>query len=218
MVEPIPRRRYLGYVLAAPILVTAAELAAACPAAAQLPLPPSDLAGLLGLNDIMTAAALPASRLISVEVSQDGSVSFTLPRARVAQGTTATIAMLIAEEMSVPRTRVHVTLTDARPDLMFNQVTGGSNTTVSTHTPIRVAAAVARQRLLEAAATAFGSPVADLRLNAGLVTDGSGRSLAIGALATKAASRSTVAVAVELPQRESLAVIGHPATGSRARR
>ncbi|WP_406079288.1 molybdopterin cofactor-binding domain-containing protein [Micromonospora sp. NBC_00858] len=198
--------------LAAPILVTAAELAATSTTDAKLP--SSDVTELLGLNDVMTAAALPTSGLISVEVSQDGTVSFALPRAKVGQGITTSTAMLIAEELSVPRQRVRVTLTDAWPESVFNQVIGGSNTTASTYTPVRVAAAVARQRLLEAASATFGSPVAYLRLNAGVITDGSGRRLDIGALATKAASTSTVAVALELSRRECSTVTSHPATGS----
>ena len=65
--------------------------------------------------------------------------------------------MLIAEELAVPLDRVRVTLADARPELLFNQLTGGSNTTIATYTPIRVAAAIARRRLLEAAAAELGA-------------------------------------------------------------
>ena len=49
--------------------------------------------------------------------------------------------MLIAEELDLPVEKVQVTLAPARPELVFNQLTGGSNTTISTYTPIRVAAA-----------------------------------------------------------------------------
>ncbi|MGW4499106.1 hypothetical protein ACWENR_10890 [Micromonospora sp. NPDC004336] len=90
-------------------------------------------------------------------------------------------------------------------------MTGGPTTTISSCTPVRVAAVVARRRLLEAASAAFGSPVAGLRLDAGVVTDGSGRSLDIGALVTAAASTSTVAVAVELDPRDTLTVLGRSA-------
>ena len=60
--------------------------------------------------------------------------------------------MIIAEELELPVSKVKVTLADARPELLFNQLTGGSSTTTSTYTPIRVAAAVAKGALLEAAA------------------------------------------------------------------
>ncbi|MEV5555063.1 molybdopterin cofactor-binding domain-containing protein [Nonomuraea wenchangensis] len=219
--ETIGRRRFLGYVVAAPTLVAAAELVpsapAATPAAAVSPeaaaaagLPSPDLTELLDLNDVMTAAALPTSNLISVEVGTDGMVSFALPRAEVGQGITTSTAMLIAEELAVPLERVRVTLADARPELLFNQLTGGSNTTVSTYTPIRVAASVARLRLLEAAAAELGVPAAELRMEGGAVVGPSGRRLDIGALAAKAASTSTRQVSVELAPRAGFSVIGRP--------
>ncbi|MEV4170669.1 molybdopterin cofactor-binding domain-containing protein [Nonomuraea sp. NPDC049709] len=209
--DAIARRRFLGYVLAAPTLVAAAELDP--PPAAADPLPsaePLALPALLDLNDLMTAAALPTSGLISVEVHQDGTVSFALPRAEVGQGITTSTAMLIAEEMAVPLERVRVTLADARPELVFNQLTGGSNTTIATYTPIRVAAAIARERLLAAAATELGSAVGDLTLKAGVITDRSGRGVGIGALAGKAASTRTRQVSVALTPRASFTVIGRP--------
>lgn len=75
--------------------------------------------------------------------------------------------MIIAEELDLPVDKVHVALAPARPELMFNQLTGGSNTTVSTFTPVRVAAAIARKALLEAAAIELGSAVALLKSKEG---------------------------------------------------
>ncbi|MEV5897488.1 molybdopterin cofactor-binding domain-containing protein [Nonomuraea fuscirosea] len=207
--DAIGRRRFLGYVLAAPTLVTAAALDPVSPRPAAA-LGPAQLPDLLDLNDLMTAAALPTSGLIAVEVNRDGTVSFALPRAEVGQGITTSTAMLIAEELSVPVERVRVTLADARPELVFNQLTGGSNTTFATYTPIRVAAAVARLRLMAAAAAELGAPVTDLTLRAGTITDRSGRHVGIGALAEKAAGPRTERVAVELTPRRDFTVIGAP--------
>ncbi|TCO54223.1 molybdopterin cofactor-binding domain-containing protein [Actinocrispum wychmicini] len=204
----VDRRRFLGYVLAAPTLLTAAELEVPPTAHAQLPSP--DITQILDLNDMMTVAALPTSGLITVGVDQDGTVSFALPRAEVGQGITTSTAMLIAEELAVPLDRVRVTLADARPELLFNQLTGGSNTTIATYTPIRVAAAVARRRLLDAAATELGVAVTDLTLKAGVITDRSGHRIEIGALATKAASTRTRQMPVELTARPNFTVIGKP--------
>ncbi|MGW2299312.1 (2Fe-2S)-binding protein [Streptomyces violaceorubidus] len=75
---PWGRRRFLGYVLAAPTLMTAAQLVPASPARAGLPSP--EITELVDLNDVMRAAALPTSGLITVEVNPDGTVSFALPR------------------------------------------------------------------------------------------------------------------------------------------
>ncbi|MEI5098245.1 molybdopterin cofactor-binding domain-containing protein [Streptomyces sp. PmtG] len=217
--EPtLDRRRFLGYALAAPTLVAAAELVPAAPARADVPspdiasaeIPSVDITDLVDLNDVMTAAALPTSGLITVRVHDDGTVSLALPRAEVGQGITTSTAMLIAEEMDLPLERVRVTLADARPELLFNQLTGASNTTISTYTPIRVAAAVARGRLLRAAATALGAAVSELTLKAGVVTGPTGRSIGIGALAESAASVRTERVAVDLKPRDEFTVIGTP--------
>ncbi|WP_055573675.1 molybdopterin cofactor-binding domain-containing protein, partial [Streptomyces prasinopilosus] len=204
----VGRRRFLGYVLAAPTLTAAAHLAPASGARADIPSP--EITELVDLNDVMTAAALPTSGLITVEVGRDGTVSFALPRAEVGQGITTSTAMLIAEELDVPVDRVRVTLADARPELLFNQLTGGSNTTFSTYTPIRVAAAVARGRLLGAAAAAWGTEVTGLTLRAGVVTGPGGRSAGIGTLSERAASVRTERVAVKLKPRGEFTVVGRP--------
>ena len=72
------------------------------------------------------------------------------------------------------------------------------------------------ERLLAAASAAFGSPVTDLRLTAGVITDDADRRSDIGALARRAASRRTIAVTVELvvPRAADLTVVGHPPTAS----
>ena len=67
-----------------------------------------------------------------------------------------------------------MTLAPARPELLLNQLTGGSNTTFSTYTPIRVAAAIARQRLLEAAAILFGTTADRLTTTGGVISDALG--------------------------------------------
>jgi isoquinoline 1-oxidoreductase beta subunit len=192
-------------------LVTAAELGPAPPARADTPspgIPSADITDLADLNDVMTAAALPTSGLITVQVNKDGTVSFALPRAEVGQGITTSTAMLIAEEMDVPIEQVRVTLADARPELVFNQLTGASNTTISTYTPVRVAAAIARGRLLKAAATELGTATTDLTLKKGVVTGPTGKSLTIGALAEKAAGLRTQQVTAELKPPEQFTVIG----------
>ena len=87
---------------------------------------------------------------------------------------------------------------------MFNQLTGGSNTTVSTYTPIRVAAAIAKGALLEAAAIELGSVVALLKSKDGVITAPDGSSATYGELAEKAASPTTKKVDVQLKGRELL--------------
>nr|WP_274911471.1 molybdopterin cofactor-binding domain-containing protein [Streptomyces sp. WZ-12] len=205
------RRRFLGYVLAAPTLAVAAQLGEAAagptPAHAAAPSLP-ELTEIFDLNDMLTTAALPTSGLITIHLHTDGTASFALPRAEVGQGITTSTAMLVAEELDLPLEKVRVTLADARPELLFNQLTGGSNTTISTYTPIRVAAAIARKRLLAAAGELLGAEISTLTSKAGVITAPNGRSATYGSLAEKAASLKTVRVATDLKPRSEFSVIG----------
>lgn len=205
------RRRFLGYVVAASTLTVAAqigeEIVAPSEAAATVPSLPGP-AEIYDLNDMLTHASLPTSNLITIRLDSDGTATFALPRAEVGQGITTSSAMLIAEELDLPLDRIRVTLADARPELLFNQLTGGSNTTISTYTPIRVAAAIARGRLLEAAALELGEVIGTLTAKAGIITSAAGRSVTYGELAGKAASVSTAQVSVRLKERSEFTVIG----------
>lgn len=210
--DGIGRRRFLGYVLAASTLTVAAELGEAVlaptRAAAVVPSLPGP-AEIYDLNDMLTHATLPTANLITIRVDPDGTASFALPRAEVGQGITTSSAMLVADELDLPLDKVRVTLADARPELLFNQLTGGSNTTISTFTPIRVAAAVARGRLLEAAALELGEAVGTLTAKLGVITSTvTGKSLSYGELAAKAAGVSTSEVSVTLKESSEFKVIG----------
>ncbi|MFF0794450.1 molybdopterin cofactor-binding domain-containing protein [Streptomyces spiralis] len=208
----VGRRRFLGFVLAASTLTVAAELgeAALAPdeAAAAVPSLPGP-AEIYDLNDMLTHATLPTANLITIRIDPDGTASFALPRAEVGQGITTSSAMLIAEELDLPLERIRVTLADARPELLFNQLTGGSNTTISTFTPIRVAAAVARGRLLKTAALELGVALDTLTAKAGVITStATGKSLTYGDLAEKAASVTTSQQSVTLKDTGDFKVIG----------
>ncbi|UFN42570.1 molybdopterin cofactor-binding domain-containing protein [Nocardioides okcheonensis] len=205
----IDRRRFVGYVVAGATLVAAADLGLAPEAGAAVPTPPQ-VAELYDLNDLLTDAARPTANLVTVTIHEDGTASFELPRMEVGQGITTSTAMLIAEELDLPVDRVRVTLAPARPELVFNQLTGGSNTTISTFTPIRVAAAVARLALLEAAATLLGDTVAGLVTKGGVITAASGRSVSYGELAVKASVTQPRAVEVELKSTRDFTVVGTP--------
>jgi isoquinoline 1-oxidoreductase beta subunit len=85
------RRRFLGYLLAAPTLVAAAEvgggIVAPERATAAVPSPPQP-SDLVDLNDILTDATLPTANLISVTINKDGTASFVMPRAETGKGIT----------------------------------------------------------------------------------------------------------------------------------
>lgn len=205
----VGRRAFIGYVLGGATLAVAADLGLGTPAYAAVPSAPQ-IPELYDLEDLQTDAALPTSALIKIVINEDGTASFELPRMEVGQGITTSTAMIIAEELDLPVDKVHVALAPACAELMLNQLTGGSNTTVSTFTPVRVAAAIARKALLEAAAIELGSAVALLKSKEGVIFTPDGSSMTYGSLATKAASRTVKAVEVELKATSSFSVIGKP--------
>jgi isoquinoline 1-oxidoreductase beta subunit len=219
---PLGRRKFLGYLVAAPTLVVAAELtrqqAFGAPTASAAPIPstpqPPDAYDLL---DALRDSARPTANLIRVEVNRDGTVSFALPRSDNGQGIITSTQMIIAEEMDLDPDQVTVTLADARPELVFNQLTGGSSATFSTFTPIRVAAALAAGRLLDAAAAELGQEKSVLTSRQGLITGQNGESLPFGELTERAAAPVTQITDVVLKDRESFTVIGTPRTKSDAR-
>ena len=110
--------------------------------------------------------------------------------------------------MGIEPEQVNVTLADARPELIFNQLTGGSSTTYSIYTPIRVAAAIAKGALLDAAAAQLGQEKR-LLTTAGLtVVDTAGRAIGFGELSEKAASAVTKPVEVVLKDKKDFVVLG----------
>ena len=212
----VSRRGFLGYVVGASTLVVAADLRLGTPAYAAVPSPPQ-IAEVYDLEDLQTDAARPTAQMITIAVEKDGTATFALPRMEVGQGITTSTAMIIAEELDLPIEKVRVSLAPARPELVFNQLTGGSNTTVSTFTPIRVAAAIAKGALLEAAAIELGSAVALLESKAGVVRAPDGSSVTYAELAGKAASSTTRQVEVDLKPASSFEVVGKPANRVDAR-
>ncbi|CAN5580579.1 molybdopterin-dependent oxidoreductase [soil metagenome] len=206
----VARRSFLGYVIGGATLVTAADLAfgsAPSASAAGIPSAPQ-VPELYDLEDLQTDAALATSALISVTIHRDGTASFAIPRMEVGQGITTSTAMILAEELDLPVSKVTVTLAPARPELLMNQLTGGSNTTVSTYTPIRVAAAIARNALLDAAAIELGYAVTRLKTYAGLVEAPDGSTISYGDLAEKAAAPSSRKVEVVLKDKADFKVVG----------
>ena len=218
------RRRFLGYLVAAPVLVTAAQVASRLPAGAKgfgldslsipsspgmAPIPsapqPADLAD---LGDLLVLAAQPTDHLIKVTVDDNGIVHFDMPREENGQGVTTGVAMLIADELDVPLSSVVVTLADADPNLLFNQITGGSSTIRTLYDPVRTAAALARQQLVAAAARQWGVPTGSLTAEEGVVRGPGGLSATYGQLSPLAAATSTSRLEVTPKDPSEYRIVG----------
>lgn len=177
------RRRMIGYLLAAPTLVAGAKW---LEDDAQAAVPNRGLTDFADLNDVLTYAALPTMGLLKVEITPQGTARFELPRSENGQGLTTSCAIVIADELDLRVDQVEVTLAPARPELLFNQLTGASNTTIAIYEPLRFAAAAARARLMQ-----VGDGV---RTSKGAVVRADGTRVPYAKLARKAAvSKARVA-------------------------
>lgn len=205
MEHPITRRRMLGYLIAAPTLVAAAKLGVQ---EADAAVPTVQVTDSFDLSDLLTMAAAPTSGMIAVAVHSDGTASFALPRAEVGQGITTATAMVIADELDLPVEKVRVTLADSRPELLYNQLTGGSNTMHAIYQPVRTAAAAARTRLADVAAERLGVLASELTARDGVFTAADGRTLTYGALAREAAVRESIRFKPRLKTRAQLRLVG----------
>ena len=222
----LPRRKFLGFLVAGPTLAAAAyiglkpEAAKASPGLSgsvapsgavpsSIPSPP-ELADVYDLSDLLTDAAALTFGLIKVTANKDGTATFDLPRAEVGQGITTAFAMVVADEMDLPLNKVHITLADANPALLYNQLTGGSNNVHTLYDPVRTAAAAARAQLVATAATKMGVSESQLSTSNGVVTAKDGRTMAYGALAQAAAVSKTTAVQVTPKAASAQKLVGTP--------
>jgi isoquinoline 1-oxidoreductase subunit beta len=207
------RRRFLGYLVAAPTLAVAVDWTAGLvhPQQAKASVPsvpqPSEI---LDLGDMQDIAAAPTSGLITVLINEDGTATFAVPRAEVGQGMTTAIAMMVAEELDLPLGKVTITLAGARPELLFNQLTGGSNSMRSMYVPVRTAAAIARQRLVDTAAAKWDADATQLTTTDGVVTGPDGQTATYGELATAAAAATTISVLAQLKPEADFTILGTP--------
>jgi isoquinoline 1-oxidoreductase beta subunit len=201
----VSRRRFIGYLIAGPTLIAAAQLHLP---SAQAAIPTVQPVDAFDLSDLLNAAAAPTSALIQVIVNSDSTVSFALPRAEVGQGITTAVAMSIADELGIALDQVNMTLADARTELEFNQLTGGSNTMHSIYFPVRTAAALARGQLTKTAAKRLGVPSSTLTVSGGLVRAQDGRTIEIGALAQGAAVPVTRIAQAQLKPDSELTLVG----------
>jgi isoquinoline 1-oxidoreductase beta subunit len=207
----LTRRRFLTYVVAAPALTMVVSAIDdiggpwARPAAAS----PS-VAGIVDLTDALTLAALPTAYLLQIVITADNRVVVHVPRAEVGQGITTAMGIVAAEELGAGLETVDVVLDDARPELVWNQLTGGSNSVHSLYEPMRTVAAAARARLVTAAAQRFGVDASTLTTLDSTVVARDGRTATYGSLTAAAAKVVVPAVSAAPKDPSAFTLIGRP--------
>jgi isoquinoline 1-oxidoreductase subunit beta len=151
-----------------------------------------------------------------IRVGQDGSVTLTIPQVEMGQGTFTSCPMLLAEELEVDLSQVHVAQAPPSDKLYGNpllgfQVTGGSTSIRAFYKPLREAGAAARAMLIAAAANDWGVDPSTCRADEGeVIHEPTGRKLSYGELADKAATLSPPH-GVVLKDPKDFKLIGTPA-------
>ncbi len=195
----VSRRKLMAYAVSAPVLTVAVgfgiNLAAPSTADAQLlgllpplPLTPPDTVDYYDIGDAIAQTSLPTMPLVKLTVGTDSRVRLELPRMESGQGIDTASAMMVAEELDVPLSMVDVVLSDARPELVFNQLTGGSSSVRSLDLGLPVLAAVVRARLLAAASIQFGVSPGSVSISLGVVIGPGGLTATLGSLTNAAAA------------------------------
>jgi isoquinoline 1-oxidoreductase beta subunit len=144
-----------------------------------------------------------------LEVTSANRVVVRLPRAEVGQGITTAVAMLIAEELDARLADVDIPLADARAD-GESQYTGASSSVRSLYDPARKLAAVARARLVTAAARRWRVPARTLRTRNTMVIAPDGRKATFGSLTAAAAQVSRPDVSSNPKPASRHRIIGRP--------
>lgn len=150
---------------------------------------------------------------IYLTLEPDDRVLLTLNKSEMGQGVMTSSAMLVAEELEVPVSRIEVSFADAAPEYQTSygaQMTGGSTTVAEQYIPLRRAAASVREMLVAAAAAGWGVPASACTADSGMVKHvQSGRSKRYGELLALAAAQR-VPESPRLKEPAAFKVIGKP--------
>src|SRR5438093_5234662 len=139
------------------------------------------------------AAPAPADAPIApnawLRIGSDGSVTLTVDKSEMGQGSQTGLAMILAEELEADWSTIRLGPVPENPTGWSRRMSTGGSTAIRTSwEPLRKAGAAAREMLLDAAASTWGVDRASCRAERGAVVHGpSKRRVTYGRLVAKAA-------------------------------
>jgi len=176
------------------------------------------MSGHLQPGDAAAAAAdgaPPFAPNAFIRIERDGRVRLVMPMVEMGQGIYTGSCMLLADELGVELSQISVQHSPPSDQLygmklLRGQITGGSTSTRASYADLREAGAVARTRLIQAAARRWRVKEDECRTEQGRVLHAaSGRSLGFGELAV-AAGQLPDPKTVKLKPAGELRLIGRP--------
>jgi isoquinoline 1-oxidoreductase beta subunit len=136
-----------------------------------------------------SGAGAPAALTAWVRIAPDDTITLMASQSEMGQGTTTTLAAVLADELYVPLDRVRIEFAPYDPayrDPVFSWMfTGNSQGTSSFYAVMRRMGAAAREMLVTAAAARWKVPAAEITLRDGHLVHGT-RQLSFGAVAAEA--------------------------------
>ena len=150
-----------------------------------------------------------------LRINRDNTITLLVDRSEMGQGTLTGLAMLAAEELGVDLESLRVKFAPAAREyvnpLIGQQMTGGSTGIRAAWDGLRHASAVARERLIAAAAERWGVKRSECRAEAGAVVhEASGRRAPYAGLAAAAVAARRAPRGVRLKRAEEFRLIGRP--------
>ncbi|HET7206069.1 MAG TPA: xanthine dehydrogenase family protein molybdopterin-binding subunit [Terriglobales bacterium] len=147
-----------------------------------------------------------------LRITSDDEITVLVEKPELGQGSRTYTTMMVAEELEVDCSAIHVEQAPTIPAIYAGLRTGGSGGVQNTFTPMRQAGAQAREMLIMAAAQQWGARKSDCRAeNGSIVHTPTGRRVRYGKL-VEAASRLPVINLdeVSLKHPKDFRVIGTP--------
>ncbi len=143
-----------------------------------------------------------------LKISDTGVVTIMSPNPEIGQNVKTAMPMIVAEELDVDWAQVLVEQAPLDTVLYTRQLAGGSQAIRQGWKSLRMAGATARNMLQQAAANAWGVPVAEITTDKGMLYHkNSGKSATYGAMAS-AAAKVPVPSEVPLKSLNDFKIIG----------
>lgn len=122
-----------------------------------------------------------------IKIAENGVVTIFSPNPEIGQGVKTSMPMIIAEELDVAWSNVHVVQGKLDNENYDRQVAGGSQSLRHGWDALRQTGATAKQMLVNAAAARWGVDASKCTVSEGVITSPTGETLGYGEVVTEAA-------------------------------